>query len=183
MYPENTSTRVSEEFLSKTLCGISRPGHFQGVTTVVAKLFNAALPDIAVFGRKDAQQALIIKRIVRDLNFPVEIIIAPIIRESDGLAMSSRNKYLSKDERERALSISRSLKKGVSFVKNGSVKSPGELINLITAEIASAQGRIDYVEVVRMTDLRPAEDFRAPCLVAAAAFFGNTRLIDNETIE
>jgi pantoate--beta-alanine ligase len=178
MYADNFSTWVKETALTNTLCGQSRPGHFKGVTTVVTKLFNAVLPDIAVFGQKDAQQAMVLKRMVRDLNFPIRMIIAPIVREPDGLAMSSRNKYLSDDERQCALSISRSIFSAGELFKNGET-SAGALIDSIRTEIEKHSGRVDYVKAVSQETLQEVEMLDVPSLIAVAAFFGSTRLIDN----
>ncbi len=179
LYPKDFSTWVTEESLSATLCGQSRPGHFRGVTTIVSKLFNAALPDVAVFGQKDAQQALIIRRMVRDLNFPVDIILGPIVREHDGLAMSSRNVYLSADERTRALAIHRGLTQAESAFAAGETQAH-RLRQIVTGQLkaASADG-IDYADVVACRTLRPVSQVEEPCLLAVAAFFGKTRLIDN----
>lgn len=179
LYPEGFSTWVTEEALSNTLCGQSRPGHFRGVATVVCKLFNAVLPDVAVFGRKDAQQALIIQRMVRDLNFPLEILVAPIVREPDGLAMSSRNAYLSADERRRALSIHRGLTKAELAFADGETDS-ARLRRIVIRELGNAQvGRVEYVELVACDTLRPVAEVRQACLLAVAAHVGSTRLIDN----
>jgi len=182
MYPGNASTWVSEEDLSRGLCGKSRPGHFRGVTTVVAKLFNATLPDMAVFGQKDAQQLAVIKRMARDLNFSLEIIVAPIVREKDGLAMSSRNKYLSPDERKNALSISQALFSAENDVKNSRLNIE-EIINKIKSKISAFGGKVDYVEAVDADTLKPATEKEGRILLAAAAFFGPTRLIDNIIID
>lgn len=182
MYPENASTWVTEELLSKGLCGRSRPGHFRGVGTVVAKLFNATLPDMAVFGQKDAQQVAVIKRMARDLNFPLEIIVAPIVREKDGLALSSRNKYLSPDERKRAPSISQALFSASRDIKDGKLNIE-EIINRIKNEISASGGKIDYLEAVDADTLQPANKKEGGILLAAAVFFGTTRLIDNVVIE
>ena len=179
MYPANPSTWVVEESLSKGLCGKSRPGHFRGVATVVAKLFNAVIPDIAVFGQKDAQQLAVLKRMTRDLNFPIRIIAGPIVREADGLAMSSRNKYISPDERKNALSISSALKEAAL----GHFKNTAELRNFVSSKISACGGKIDYVETVDAENLETVEDFGRKVLVAVAAYFGTTRLIDNITIE
>ncbi len=178
MYAPDFTTWVSEERLSLPLCGLSRPGHFRGVTTVVAKLFNAVLPDVAVFGQKDAQQALVLQRMVRDLNFPVQMVIAPIVRESDGLAMSSRNVYLSADERQRALAISQGLEKCQSAFANGE-RCAERLQATIKEVIGAAGGRIDYVELLCRESLTPLTEVRKPALMAVAAHFGRTRLIDN----
>jgi pantoate--beta-alanine ligase len=181
MYSANATTWVVEESLSAPLCGASRPGHFRGVTTVVAKLFNIVLPDVAVFGRKDAQQVLVVERMVRDLNFPVEIVSCPIVRETDGLAMSSRNRYLNKTERERALSIHRGLDEALRAFENGK-RNTGELVGIVTNHIIKAGGIIDYVELLERETLKPfaGNHVGGPALLAAAAFFGDTRLIDNQ---
>ncbi len=170
MYSPGHSTWVIEESLTGGLCGKSRPTHFRGVTTVVAKLFNAVLPDVAVFGQKDAQQALVIRRMVRDLNFPIEIIVAPLVREKDGLALSSRNRYLSPDERNRALTISRTLL---------SLKRENLDAEYIRQQLAGAGGKVDYVEILDADTLNEATDTTRQVLVAVAVYFGTTRLIDN----
>ena len=178
MYPKDASTWIHEEALTQCLCGESRPSHFRGVTTIVTKLYNAVLPDIAVFGQKDAQQALVLKRMTRDLNFPIEVIIGPIVRDEDGLAMSSRNKYLSEDERTNALAISKSLKEAEKTITKGitSVKTlREEIINRITL----AQGRIDYVDIRCAESLDVLPVIEGEVLIAVAAHFGTTRLIDN----
>ena len=178
MYAPDHSTWVEETSLSKTLCGAARPGHFRGVTTVVAKLFHIVEPDVAVFGRKDAQQALVIERMARDLDFATRIVVAPLVREADGLAMSSRNKYLSPDERRRALSISRGLAQAGRLHGAGETRAAA-LTAAVAGEIAAAGGRIDYVEMVSRATLMPVERADGPVLLAVAAFFGRTRLIDN----
>lgn len=178
MYAENYSVWITEETLSLELCGKSRPIHFRGVCTVVAKLFNLAQCQLAVFGRKDAQQALIIRRMVRDLNFPVEIITAPLVRGGDNLALSSRNRYLSEEEHQNALSISRAL---LSAEKELLQRGPGvaaELVEKVTGTIADAGGRIDYVKALD-GNLEPVTSQSKEVLLAVAAYFGNTRLIDN----
>lgn len=177
MYDGDFSCWVNEESLSQTLCGAFRPIHFRGVCTVCLKLFNITRADVAVFGRKDAQQLLIIQRMVRDLNVPIRIIPAPLIREEDGLAMSSRNKYLSPEERSRALAISRSLKAAESAIAGGE-KSLEKVIGMVRDGLSGAD-RIDYVEIMDRRTLRPAETLEGPLLLAVAAFFGSTRLIDN----
>jgi len=171
MYLDAHSTYVVEERLSQGLCGARRPGHFRGVCTVVAKLFNLALPDFAVFGQKDYQQAQVIKRMVRDLNFGIEIVVAPIVREPSGLARSSRNTYLSADERARALAISRTLRE----VKAGRVKT----VAAAAKAIAKAGLKVDYVECVDAKTLEPRRRIAMGCCVLAAAYAGKTRLIDN----
>jgi pantoate--beta-alanine ligase len=181
-YQPDASTWVIEQDLGKDLCGTSRPGHFKGVTTVVAKLFNSVLPDIAVFGEKDFQQAAIIKRMVRDLNFPVEIITVKIVREKDGLAMSSRNKYLSVQERQNALSISRSLFKVKDDAESGLIENSVNAVNYIKHKIEESDGKIDYIKVVNPDTLTEKKDFSGGALIAVAAYFGKTRLIDNQMI-
>jgi pantoate--beta-alanine ligase len=179
MYAPNFSTWVTENALSEPLCGASRPGHFRGVCTVVTKLFLAVNPHVAVFGQKDAQQALVIRRMVRDLNFPIEIRVGPIVREPDGLAMSSRNAYLSKDERRRAAAVSRGLRKAAAEFQAGERRAC-ELRKIVESEIEPSGGVIDYVELVGRDDLRSIDDeVIKPALLAAAVFYGKTRLIDN----
>ena len=182
MYSADFSTWAEELKLSKSLCGKSRPGHFRGVTTVVAKLFNATLPDFAVFGRKDFQQAKIIQRMVRDLNFPVKIVLENIVREKDGLAKSSRNIYLSLEERKGALSISRSLKSAKLAIAKGK-KGIETVRKDIVSEIEAGGGRIDYVEIVNSENLEPVKYLSGKILIAVASFFGKTRLIDNIEIK
>lgn len=178
MYRPGHSTWVQETSLSVALCGRSRPTHFRGVTTVVTKLFNIVAPHVAVFGRKDAQQALIIQRMVRDLNQPVEIVVCPIVREADGLAMSSRNRYLTADERCRALAIHRGLTAAQARFESG-CRDVTELTDGVRRTIEAAGGRVDYVDCVGRADLAPMASVNAPALLAVAAYFGNTRLIDN----
>lgn len=178
MYAADFSTWVNEESLSQALCGLSRPIHFRGVCTVCLKLFNITRADVAIFGKKDAQQALIIQRMVRDLNVPIDIVFAPLIREPDGLARSSRNKYLSDDEHNRALSISRGIFAAETAFNNG-CKDAQTLKDILTKSIQEGQGQIDYVEVVSRNTIRPIETIDEPALIACAAFFGKTRLIDN----
>lgn len=179
MYPAPVTCMVIENKLSKGLCAKTRPTHFNGVTTVVAKLFNATLPDIAVFGQKDAQQARVLKRMVRDLNFPIRMIVAPIVREADGLAKSSRNKYLSEDERARALVLSRSLLAAKEMAEKGE-KDLAKLTDFIRKEIEAQGGKVDYVEAIDSEELEPVtvRDGK-PVMIALAAYFGTTRLIDN----
>lgn len=179
MYPAPVTCMVIENKLSKGLCAQTRPTHFNGVTTVVAKLFNATLPDIAVFGQKDAQQARVLKRMVRDLNFPIRMVVAPIVREADGLAKSSRNKYLSEDERARALVLSRSLLAAKEMAEKGE-KDLAKLTGFIRKEIEAQGGKVDYVEAIDSEELEPVtvRDGK-PVMIALAAYFGTTRLIDN----
>jgi len=178
MYPDDFSTWVIEEKLSKPLCGRSRPGHFRGVCTVVTKLFHAVNPHVTVFGQKDGQQALVILRMVRDLNFPIQVIVGPIVREADGLAMSSRNKYLSEDERRRATAIYRGLCKAEEAWKAGE-RCASVLCDMVVREITESGGRVDYVEAVARDNLQPLETLDRPAMIAAAAWYGSTRLIDN----
>jgi len=179
MYQENFQTYVNVEKLTKGMCGKYRPGHFRGVTTVVAKLFNIVQPDIAVFGQKDAQQAIVIKRMVRDLNFPVEIVVGPVIREHDGLAMSSRNTYLNDEERKQAPMIYKALKMAREEVKMGN-RDVVKLKEIIENAIATAPlARIEYVEIVDDENLEPVSEVKPGTLAAVAVWFGKTRLIDN----
>jgi len=178
MYAPDHSTWVTEESLGGTLCGLSRPSHFRGVTTVVTKLFNAVMPDVAVFGRKDGQQALVIQRMVRDLNIPVKVVVAPIIRETDGLAMSSRNRYLTSHERQAATAINRGLNKAEVLHAEGEQRS-AVLVQVVNTEISVAGGKLDYIKTVARNNLQPVDLITEPSMLAVAAFFGNTRLIDN----
>lgn len=179
MYQENFQTYVNVEKLTKGMCGKYRPGHFRGVTTVVAKLFNIVQPDVAVFGQKDAQQAIVIKRMVRDLNFPVEIVVGPVIREHDGLAMSSRNTYLNDEERKQAPMIYKALKVAREKVKMGN-RDAAKLKEIIENTIATAPlARIEYVEIVDDENLEPVSEVKPGTLAAVAVWFGKTRLIDN----
>ena len=179
MYPAPVTCYVSERKLSKGLCAKTRPTHFDGVTTVVTKLFNAVLPDVAVFGQKDAQQARVLKRMIRDLNFPIKMVIAPIVREADGLAKSSRNKYLSPAERQNALVLSRSLREARAELEKGECDL-SKLTAGIAAKITAAGGRVDYVEAVDADELEPVGKYQGkPVMIALAAYFGTTRLIDN----
>ena len=179
MYPAPVTCMVIENKLSKGLCDKTRPTHYNGVTTLDSKLFNATLPDIAVFGQKDAQQARVLKRMVRDLNFPIRMVVAPIVREADGLAKSSRNKYLSEDERARALVLSRSLLAAKEMAEKGE-KDLAKLTGFIRKEIEAQGGKVDYVEAIDSEELEPVtvRDGK-PVMIALAAYFGTTRLIDN----
>ncbi len=180
MYPLDSSVYVDESRLSCGMCGAARSGHFRGVLTVVAKLFNMVMPDVAVFGQKDAQQAALIQRMVRDLNFPVEIRVAPIVREPDGLAMSSRNTYLSADERVQALWLNRALQLAESRVGEGGLQSAA-----IASEMRDLLGReapgviVEYIAIVDAVSLQPVDGVGSGVLVALAAQVGKTRLIDN----
>ena len=178
MYPKNYQTFITVEDVTKNLCGASRPGHFRGVATVVAKLFNIVAPDVAVFGQKDFQQLVVIRRMVEDLNFSIKIVGHPTIREADGLAMSSRNKYLSKEERKNALSIFHSLKEAQKMVEAGE-QNAAAIIKKVVCAIESADLRIDYVKLVNAETMTDLKTFKRPALLAIAAFAGKTRLIDN----
>jgi len=181
MYPEPFYTYVTTEKLADVLCGGSRPTHFRGVTTIVAKLFNIVQPDIAVFGQKDAQQALIIKQMVRDLNFPIRIIVAPIVREPDGLAMSSRNVYLTPQERAQAPLIFQSLQAARQAVAAGELSSD-HLSQIIAAGLKrSPLARIDYIAIVD-EHLEPVATVCPGTFAAVAVYYGKTRLIDNLTL-
>jgi len=179
MYPAGAITWVTVEGLSSKLDGRSRPGHFRGVTTVVAKLFHIVEPDAAFFGQKDAAQLAIIRRMVRDLNLPVEIVACPIVREPDGLAMSSRNAYLDPQQRQQALALHRSLEHVRRLVGAGEL-SAAKLVAAGCAEFAAESAvRVDYFEIVNPDTLDPVADVSDGALVAVAAFVGTTRLIDN----
>jgi pantoate--beta-alanine ligase len=179
MYPKNADTWVTVEALSQKLDGLSRPGHFRGVTTVVSKLFNIVQPDYAFFGQKDAAQVAIVTKMVRDLNFPVHIVVCPIVRESDGLAMSSRNAYLSADQRKQATVLSRSLMRIQALAGQGE-KDSAKLIAAAKQVMAEEPSiKLDYLEIVSATTLDPVADISGGALVAVAAYVGTTRLIDN----
>ena len=179
MYFADRSVTVEEKSLSQTLCGRSRPGHFEGVCTVVTKLFHLLAPDAAVFGEKDFQQLAIIRRMVRDLDFPIEIIGAPTVREADGLACSSRNQYLSAEERAQAPILRAALLEAAEL-RRGNETSARRLLETMRARIATAtNARIDYVEAVDAETLQAQETVGSGTLLAVAVFFGRTRLIDN----
>lgn len=176
MYPDNRSVFVEENSLSSVLEGKSRPGHFRGVCTVVAKLFNILQPDAAVFGEKDFQQLAIIRRMVRDLNYKIDIVAVPTVREADGLACSSRNAYLNADERKQAAV----LRKALLAAKDSGKKSAKDIIDFTQRIISEAPlARIDYVDLVDARTLQPVELPGPNSLLALAVFFGKTRLIDN----
>jgi pantoate--beta-alanine ligase len=176
MYADDRSVFVEESSLSSSLEGRSRPGHFRGVCTVVAKLFNILSADVALFGEKDFQQLVIVRRMVRDLNFKTNIIAVPTLREEDGLACSSRNQYLSSEERKQAMVLHKALRAAA----NAGNKSATEIVDLVSKVIAEAPlARIDYVELVDAETLQQVETVRPNSLLALAVFFGKTRLIDN----
>jgi pantoate--beta-alanine ligase len=179
IYPLGYKTHVYVEDLSQRLCGISRPHHFKGVTTIVAKLLNIVGPDVVYFGQKDAQQAIIIERMIKDLNFPLKIKVLPTVREKDGLAMSSRNKYLSPRERKEALVLSASLGKARSLLKKGE-RNPTRLKRAIARMINSKKtAKLEYIEIVDTNDLKPLKEIKGKVLIAIACRFGKARLIDN----
>jgi pantoate--beta-alanine ligase len=181
VYPEDFSTYVIVEGLSDKLCGASREGHFRGVTTVVAKLINVVKPHFAFFGRKDAQQAIIIKRMIEDLQFDVEPVICPIVRDDDGLALSSRNVYLGPEERKAATVLHRALEKAQVLYGSG-VREASELSAAMEEVIATEPlVRLDYLSIVNTRDLEPVETITddKTILIALAAYIGKTRLIDN----
>lgn len=182
MYPNGYRTYVDVTGLSSTLCGASRPGHFRGVATVVLKLFNIVQPDIAVFGRKDFQQAVIIRRMAKDLNLDLKIIIGPTIREADGLAMSSRNKYLTSSQRHQAVVLSQALRWARATVRSGRIRDPRPLIAAMKRMIQRRGGRVDYAAVVDPDELMPVRRLQPGQIALAAVFFGQTRLIDNITL-
>lgn len=179
LYPAGFKTYVEVSGLSERLCGKRRPGHFRGVATVVMKLFNLINPDIAYFGQKDAQQSIIIRKMVEDLNIPVKIKVLPTVREKDGLALSSRNLYLDKDERRDASVLYRALKLASSLIKGG-VKDARKITQKMKALIKTKKrAKIDYVSIVDTDHLQPIKKINKKCLIALAVWVGDTRLIDN----
>jgi pantoate--beta-alanine ligase len=183
IYPAGASTFVDVQGVSGRLDGASRPGHFRGVATVVAQLFHIIQPDKAFFGQKDAAQVAVLRKMVRELHFPLELVVCPIVREPDGLAMSSRNRYLSAEERAEALVLSRALRVVEAQVVAGETDAE-RLINAGLAELASEQGiRVDYFRIVDPDTLEDVPDLQGGALVAVAALVGVTRLIDNVVIE
>jgi len=179
MYPPGYQTWVTVEHLTKPLEGAQRPEHFRGVTTIVSKLFNAVLPDKAFFGQKDAQQAAVIRRMTRDLSYPIEIVVCPIVREPDGLAMSSRNTYLNPEEREAALVLSKSLAKAKSAYEKG--ERDAEKLHTIMEKIIRAEplARLEYVSIADNSSLAELEKIEGETLLSMAVYIGKTRLIDN----
>lgn len=183
MYPDGYKTYVNVEDITGVLCGRSRPGHFRGVTTVVNKLFNIVEPDKAYFGQKDAQQVVVVKKMVRDLNMNLEVVACPIVREPDGLAMSSRNTYLSSEERKAALILSKSLFEAEELIKQGE-RSGKKIAEYIEGRIKTEKlAEIDYVEVVSADSLEKLEELKGNVLIALVVKFGKTRLIDNVIVE
>jgi len=183
MYPQGYATYVNVEDITKGLCGAARPTHFRGVTTVVLKLFNIIEPDLSIFGEKDYQQLAVIRRMVEDLNMNVKIVAHPTVREEDGLAMSSRNKYLNPEQRKNALVLRRSLLLAQDRVKAGE-RSAAKIRDEVVKMIASTPGSvIDYVEIVDTDTLEPVDKTEGRTVMALAVKFGTTRLIDNITLE
>ena len=186
MYPGKAqggySTYVVEENLARVMEGAARPTHFRGVTTVVAKLFNLVLPDVAVFGQKDFQQAAIIRRMVADLNFPVKIVVAPTLREADGLAMSSRNKYLDADQRTQAVILFHALQAAKLATKKKAISAAQLKKDLRSLLTVAPLARLDYVEFFDPATLQPVRQVKRGTQMALAVFFGKTRLIDNAAL-
>lgn len=184
MYPAGAATYVEiHSEMPKQLCGKSRPIHFRGVCTVVSKLFNIVTPDMAFFGQKDAQQLAILRRMVRDLSYGIELVGCPIVREADGLAKSSRNTYLSAEERQAALVLSQAVFLGQKLVQEGE-RDAARLVSAMSSHIAAQPlARIDYVEAVDGVTMEPVETLRGTVLVAMAVYIGKTRLIDNFIVE
>ena len=179
MYPQENKAFVEVEKLSNVLCGALRPGHFRSVSTVVLKLFNIVQPDIAYFGQKDAQQAIIIRRMVEDLNLSIKVKTLPIIREKDGLAMSSRNTYLNRQQRRNATILYKSLQTAVGMIQSG-YKDPRKIVAQMRKMIKSKRGiRLDYIKIANARNLAEVEKIKGRLLIAVAVFFGKTRLIDN----
>ncbi len=182
MYPQNYKTWVSVDEITDFLCGKSRPTHFKGVTTIVAKLLNIINPDKIFLGEKDYQQLIVIRKMVADLNMNVEVIGCPLIREDDGLAMSSRNKYLSEKERDRAVNIYRSLKKAQAMFAKG-IKDSESVTTEIKRILLDSELKIDYIEIVNPNTLRSETQLSKGCRILIAAYSGKTRLIDNLEIK
>ncbi len=179
MYPNGYATYVDVEGITQTLCGASRPGHFRGVCTVVSKLFNIIQPQLAIFGNKDFQQLAVIKRMTQDLNMPVEILGLPIFREPDGLAMSSRNVYLTEDQRLQALVLSQSLIKARELVAAGQKDAAEIILQLKTAINQQPAARIDYLQICHQLTLKDQLEVAGNSVLLLAVYIGNTRLIDN----
>lgn len=183
MYSKDFLTSVEVKGLSNILCGASRPGHFKGVATVVNKLFNIVLPDVAYFGQKDAQQAIIIKKMVRDLNMAIKIKVLPTVREKDGLAMSSRNKYLIAQERRDAVILYKSLTLAKKLLKNGQNNCKNIISKMKELILKVKTAKIDYISIINPETLSPLKSIENKALVFLAVFIGKTRLIDNLLLE
>ncbi len=183
IYPPDSTTTVDVGEMGTVMCGASRPGHFRGVATVVTKLLNIVTPEVAVFGQKDAQQFFILRRVIRDLNIHTAMVMAPIVREPDGLAMSSRNVYLSVDERKQALALSESLRIAQDLVTSGE-RQASTILHAMTHHVQrQSLARIDYITIRETESLTPIETVANPALIALAVFVGSTRLIDNWIFE
>ncbi|NFA62153.1 pantoate--beta-alanine ligase [Clostridium sporogenes] len=183
MYPSKIYSHVDVDTLTEKLCGEKRPGHFQGVCTVLTKFFNILSPTKAYFGEKDAQQLAVVKKMVEDLNFPVEIIGCPIVRESDGLAKSSRNTYLNTEERKSSLILNKSLKEALKSLESGE-RNLNNIKNIIIDTLnKETLAKIDYVSIVDSSTLQPVEKLHSSILIAIAVYIGKTRLIDNFTFK
>lgn len=182
MYGQNFQTSITLGNITSPLCGATRPTHFDGVALVVTKLFNICQPHTAIFGQKDYQQVAVIKQFTEDLNIPTEIKMAPIVREADGLAMSSRNKYLSQEERENAPVIRESILALAEKIRGGNT-SVIELKTQFKNALSRVDCQIDYIDIVDAKTLAPLDQITSDCVIAAAVFFGKTRLIDNEFME
>ncbi|MEK7487080.1 MAG: pantoate--beta-alanine ligase [Planctomycetota bacterium] len=179
MYPAGYQTYVNVEILTQHLCGASRPGHFRGVTTVVCKLFNLVEPDFAYFGKKDAQQCLILQKMVHDLNMNLRLVFCETLRESDGLALSSRNRYLNSSERKQAICLKKALDEAQNKIKQGEFRSTFLKEGMESVIRAYPLAKIDYISFVDQAQIQPLEILKGDCLIALAVFLGNTRLIDN----
>lgn len=178
MYPVPQTTWVIVEKLTEGLCGASRPGHFRGVATVCAKLFNIVQPDVAYFGQKDAQQAHVIQQMVAELNMPLTIVVCPIVRDPDGLALSSRNQYLTADQRQQAVCLYQALKAACDAIQAGQ-RDAAAIRQHMRQIIEQAGGKIDYIEIVDSQTLQPLQVLNGRILIALAVYIGSTRLIDN----
>lgn len=179
IYPAGFKTHVKVKDLSDKLCGITRPGHFEGVATIVTILFNITQPDTVYFGQKDAQQSIIISRIVRDLRMPLKVKVLPIVRERYGLALSSRNKYLNEKEKEDALVLNHALKAGRDMITKEGIRQTSVVINRLRQMFRKKNARVEYIALVDTQDLLPVKKIKGKCLLAAAIRIGSTRLIDN----
>ncbi len=183
MYRPDAVTTVRVSGLTETLCGPHRPGHFEGVTTVVSKLFNIVQPDVAFFGQKDAQQAIVLRKMVEDLDMPIEVEVCPTVREPDGLAMSSRNAYLSAEQRQQAVSLYRALDGARQAIADGQRDATTLIARMRETLQSAGPCRIDYVDIVHPTTLEPVDPVTCPVLIALAVRIGRSRLIDNIVVD